>query len=66
MKRIQRWRPSGWKQNALRHSYASYRLAVMEDVSKLALELAARGVEFVETMAVRSLQRELRELSQVP
>jgi glycerophosphoryl diester phosphodiesterase len=31
--------------------------------AKLALELAARGVEFVETMAVRSLQRELRELS---
>ena len=28
-----------WKQNGLRHSYASYRLAVMEDVSKLSLEL---------------------------
>ncbi|MEQ1581943.1 MAG: glycerophosphodiester phosphodiesterase family protein [Steroidobacteraceae bacterium] len=32
--------------------------------AKLALELAARGVEFVETMAVRSLQREFRELTQ--
>jgi integrase len=31
--------PFKWKQNALRHSYASYRLAVMEDVSKLSLEL---------------------------
>jgi hypothetical protein len=31
--------PFKWKQNGLRHSYASYRLAVMEDVSKLSLEL---------------------------
>jgi glycerophosphoryl diester phosphodiesterase len=29
--------------------------------AKLAMALSARGVEFVETMAVRSLQRELRE-----
>ncbi len=42
-----------------------WRWAVYEvTTAKLALELAARGVEFVETMAVRSLQRELRELSQ--
>jgi glycerophosphoryl diester phosphodiesterase len=42
-----------------------WRWAVYEvATAKLALELAARGIEFVETMAVRSLQRELRELSQ--
>lgn len=41
-----------------------WRWAVYEvTTAKLAMELAARGVEFVETMAVRSLQRELRELS---
>jgi integrase len=31
--------PFKWKQNGLRHSYASYRLAVIEDVSRLSLEL---------------------------
>jgi integrase len=31
--------PLKWKQNGLRHSYASYRLAVVEDVSKVSLEL---------------------------
>jgi len=42
----------------------SWRWVVYEvATAKLALELAARGVEFVETMAVRSLERELRELS---
>jgi integrase len=28
-----------WKQNALRHSYASYRLAVTQDAAKVALEM---------------------------
>jgi glycerophosphoryl diester phosphodiesterase len=42
-----------------------WRWAVYEvTTAKRALELAARGAEFVETMAVRSLQRELRELPQ--
>jgi integrase len=31
--------PFKWKQNGLRHSYASYRLALIEDVSKVSLEL---------------------------
>ena len=29
----------GWRQNALRHSYASYRLAEIQDAAKVALEL---------------------------
>lgn len=29
----------GWRQNALRHSYASYRLAEIQDASRVALEL---------------------------
>ena len=29
----------GWRQNALRHSYASYRLAEIQDAGKVALEL---------------------------
>ena len=29
----------GWRQNALRHSYASYRLADMPDAAKVALEM---------------------------
>ena len=29
----------GWRQNALRHSYASYRLAEVQDAAKVALEL---------------------------
>jgi hypothetical protein len=29
----------GWRQNALRHSYASYRLAENQDAAKTALEL---------------------------
>ncbi len=28
-----------WKRNALRHSYASYRLAILQDAGKLALEM---------------------------
>ena len=28
-----------WKHNALRHSYASYRLALVQDAAKVALEL---------------------------
>lgn len=31
--------PFRWKQNALRHSYASYRLAVTNDVAQVSLEL---------------------------
>ena len=29
----------GWKQNALRHSFASYRLAEIQDAAKVALEM---------------------------
>jgi len=32
-------RPFAWKQNALRHSYASYRLAITNDAAQVALEL---------------------------
>jgi hypothetical protein len=28
-----------WKRNALRHSYASYRLALIQDAAKVALEM---------------------------
>jgi integrase len=31
--------PFKWKQNALRHSYASYRLTMIDDVAKVSLEL---------------------------
>lgn len=31
--------PFKWKQNGLRHSFASYRLALVEDVEKVSLEL---------------------------
>lgn len=31
--------PFAWKQNALRHSYASYRLAITNDAAQVALEL---------------------------
>jgi hypothetical protein len=29
----------GWRQNALRHSFASYRLAAIQDAAKVALEM---------------------------
>ena len=29
----------GWRQNALRHSFASYRLAEIQDAAKVALEM---------------------------
>ena len=29
----------GWRQNALRHSFASYRLAQVQDAAKVALEM---------------------------
>ena len=32
-------RPFAWKQNALRHSYASYRLAITNDAAQVSLEL---------------------------
>lgn len=37
-KRIEALEPVQWKQNALRHSYISYRVADIQDVNKVALE----------------------------
>jgi len=32
------WKAFSWKQNALRHSYISYRVALIQDVAQVALE----------------------------
>src|SRR6266481_6057517 len=35
---LEGWRPFAWKHNALRHSFISYRVALVEDVAKVSLE----------------------------
>jgi hypothetical protein len=35
---IEGWTPFGWKHNAMRHSFISYRLAEVNDVAKVSLE----------------------------
>jgi len=35
---LEGWKPFAWKHNALRHSFISYRVALVEDVAKVSLE----------------------------